>query len=169
MESKTHWKKFQDNNYVGEYMFDGTDKDLVLTIKDTFLEEVFEPNSNKTTNERVISFEEIPQKLICNTTNAKRIEKLFESPFVEDWVGKKIALYFDKTVKFGGQCVGGIRVRTTKPADTTAIVCEQCGGKLKPVSGRSVEFMADYTKKKYGMVLCGACATEIASKQNGNV
>lgn len=165
MESKTHWKKFQDNNYVGEYMFDGTDKDLVLTIKDTFLEEVFEPNSNKTTNERVISFEEIPQKLICNTTNAKRIEKLFESPFVEDWVGKKIALYFDKNVKFGKEIVGGIRVRITKPVENNVCTCEKCGRELTPASGRSVEWLADYTKKKYGMVLCGACATEIANKQ----
>ena len=165
MENKTHWKKLQDNNYVGEYMFDGTDKDLVVTIKDTFVEEVFEPHSNTTTNERVILFEEIPQKLICNTTNAKRIEKLLGSPFVEDWVGKKIALYFDKTVKFGGQTVGGIRVRTTLPPDHTVIVCEMCGNELTPTSGKSVEWLADYTKKKYGSVLCGACAVKIANNQ----
>ena len=168
MENKTHWKKFQDNNYVGEFMFEGTDKDLVVTIKDTFVEEVYEPNSNTKSNERVISFVEIPQKLICNTTNAKRIEKLLGSPFVEDWVGKKIALYFDKTVKFGGQTVGGIRVRTTLPADHPVIVCEMCGNELKPTSGKSVEWLANYTKNKYGAVLCGACAVKQANNQANN-
>lgn len=161
-ENKTHWKKLQDNNYIGEWMFDGTDKDIILTIKSVAREEVFVPEANSTAKERVITFAEIPQKLICNTTNAQRISKAVGSEFIEDWVDKRIALYFDKTVKFGREVVGGIRVRPTAPH---APVCTDCGNDIKPDSGRSAEWLADYTKKKYGRELCADCARKAAQKQ----
>lgn len=160
-ESKTHWKKLQDNNYVGEWMFDGTDTDIILTIKSVAREEVFLPEAGTTAKERIISFVEIPQKLVCNTTNAKRISKVTGSEFIEDWVGKKIALYFDKTVKFGREVVGGIRVRPTAPH---APICTDCGKEIRPDSGMTAEKVAAYTKNKYGRELCPDCARKAAQK-----
>lgn len=160
-ESKTHWKKLQDNNYVGEWIFDGTDKDIIVTIKSIAREDVFLPEANTTEKDRVISFVEIPQKFICNTTNAKRISKVVGSEYIEDWVGKRIALYFDKTVKFGRETVGGIRVRPTAPH---APVCTDCGKDISSDSGHTPEWVADYTKRKYGRELCADCARKAAQK-----
>jgi hypothetical protein len=32
------------------------------------------------------------------------------TPYIEQWIGKKIEIYYDPTVKFGKETVGGIRI-----------------------------------------------------------
>lgn len=159
---KTHWKKLMDKTYIGDWTFEGHSQDLVVTIARVVQEEVFEPNSNTKTKEVIIYFKEIPEKLVCNTTNAKRIESICGTGLVEDWVGHRIALYFDKTVKFGREQVGGVRVRTTAPS---APKCMQCGNEIVANSGMTAEKVAEYTSRKYGMPLCADCATKLAESK----
>lgn len=61
----------------------------------------------------VIQFEEFPKPMVANKTNLKRIAAALGDD-IELWTGKQIVLYYDPDVEFGGETVGGIRVRGIK-------------------------------------------------------
>ena len=52
--------------------------------------------------------------LILNTTNMQLIAQIVGSKETDDWRGKKVVLYNDPSISFGGKLVGGIRVRAPK-------------------------------------------------------
>ncbi len=49
-------------------------------------------------------------KWLANITNCAYMSHLFGTKIVADWVGHRVTLAFDPTVKFGKDTVGGIRV-----------------------------------------------------------
>ncbi len=61
-----------------------------------------------------LHFSNIDKPLVLNTTNMTLIAKFLESDNTDDWVGRKIILYDDPAVSFGGKLTGGIRVRQYK-------------------------------------------------------
>lgn len=67
----------------------------------------------------VLWFEELDKPLVLNMTNGQRIEYLTGSGEFDAWIGKKITLYNDKTVSFGGKLTGGIRVYVAPPTIPT--------------------------------------------------
>ena len=73
----------------------------------------------------VLFFEELDKGLVLNKTNIKRCAKACgdaEGPAedTDQWMGKKIKLYFDEEVEFGGEQVGGIRITSAKPRPKVA-------------------------------------------------
>ena len=46
-----------------------------------------------------------------NVTNGELLAAMFGSRNSDDWIGKKVVLYRDPNVFFGGKPVGGIRCR----------------------------------------------------------
>lgn len=63
-----------------------------------------------------IHFNELEKPLVCNSTNAQLIAQITgeEDDIEQTWIGKKIVLYTDPNVSFGGKLIGGIRVRAPK-------------------------------------------------------
>lgn len=61
-----------------------------------------------------MSFHEHDKPLVLNTTNIQLCERIFGSDDTDHWAGRKIVLYVDPTVSYGGKVVGGIRVRQPK-------------------------------------------------------
>lgn len=59
-------------------------------------------------------FAEVDKPLVLNSTNIQLCEHVFGSDDTDEWVGKKIVLYTDPNVPFGGKLVGGIRVRAPR-------------------------------------------------------
>jgi hypothetical protein len=49
--------------------------------------------------------------LIMNATNIRRAVAAFASSETDTWPGKKIVVYDDESVEFGGKVVGGVRLR----------------------------------------------------------
>ncbi len=96
---------FLSNTFRGDQL-DG--EEPVLTIKQVEVKS-FDDGVQKLN----IHFVEEKRTLVCNKVNAKKIAKAF-GPETAAWVGKKIQLYFDEDVEYGGKTVGGIRVRTGK-------------------------------------------------------
>lgn len=159
--AKTHWKKLVNPNYLGAYSIEDG-KDLILTIKNVRQEEVIGPDGKK--EECIVCYFHEPVKpMIINSTNAKTIQKLLGSPYIEDWLGHKIQIGIEK-VKAFGDIVDALRVRKFLPK-TVAIKCEECGGAIAAALGMSDEQLANYTAKKYKKRLCANCAAQIASKQ----
>ncbi len=62
-----------------------------------------------------LNFHELDKPLVLNSTNIQLCEKICGSDDTDRWVGKRIVLYTDPNVSFGGKLVGGIRVRAPKP------------------------------------------------------
>ena len=62
----------------------------------------------------LMGFDELEKPLVLNSTNIQLCERAFGSDETDDWIGKKIVLYVDHNVSFGGKVVGGIRVRAPK-------------------------------------------------------
>ncbi len=96
---------FLSNTFKGEEL-DG--EEPVLTIKQVEVKS-FDDGVQKLN----LHFAEDKRTLVCNKTNAKKIAKAFGTETAQ-WAGKKIQLYFDEDVEYGGKTVGGIRVRTGK-------------------------------------------------------
>jgi hypothetical protein len=125
-----------------------------------------------TSEKAVVYFKERIKPMILNVARSKAITKVAGSKFVEDWCGVAIALYIDDNVKAFGDVVSAVRVRPQKPIIRTAVRCEDCGEEIQGANGRSAEYMAAYTKKKFKACLCFSCAqkrSEAPQKQEGEV
>ena len=110
---KTHWKKEFNYDYMGSYSLpDG--KDVVLTIKETRKEKVT-GSAGKKEDCFVCYFVESDKPMILNRTNCKTIEKVYRSPFIEDWPGLRVQIGID-TVSAFGESVEALRVRNVTPA-----------------------------------------------------
>lgn len=171
MSDKTHWKKVvSDPNYLGEADFnEGEEK--VATIARVARDEVIQTAEGKS-KKAVVYFREQLKPMILNVARSKAIEKVAGSPYFEDWVDVKIQLYIEHGIKAFGDVVSAVRVRPRKPVIKTAELCADCGQEIQGANGRSAEYMAAYTKKKFKVCLCFNCAqkrSEAPQKQEGEV
>jgi len=106
---KTHWKKLDNPNYLGAYSLMVGDKTSELTAK-----------INKVVNEEVrtakgpvnckVMYLQGCKPMILNTTNSKIIEKIYKTPYIEDWIGQKITIYVANINAFG-EFIDCLRVR----------------------------------------------------------
>ena len=153
--SETHWKRLMNLDYLGGYSLD-PGKDMILTIKQVRKETVTGPGGKK--EECIVCHWQEDQKpMILNNINCKTISKLLKTPYIEQWAGHKIQIYFDASVKFGSEVTGGLRIRKELPKESE-IACEECGQFITPAFNMNAEALAAYTKKKYGKALCAECA-----------
>jgi len=65
-------------------------------------------------NKWVAFFEGEEKGLVLNKTNLRRAASAMNSEDTDDWIGKQIVLYYDSDVEFGGETVGGLRLRAPK-------------------------------------------------------
>jgi hypothetical protein len=98
MSEKTHWLQSPNKNYLGHWdLPEG--RDFILTIQSAKWEEVKNPINNSKEAKRVVRFNEKGVKpFICNQTNAQSIVVATQINFMEDSIGKKIAMFVD-TIK----------------------------------------------------------------------
>lgn len=62
----------------------------------------------------LVKFDEFQKPMVLNATNIKRLARACESDETNDWTGKQVVLYVDPDVEFGGNVVGGLRIRAHK-------------------------------------------------------
>ena len=84
----------------------------------------------------IIHFQEFNKGMVLNWTNIQLIAKAVGSEETENWIGKKIVIYEDPNVSFGGKLVGGIRVRAVKKQPTAPVD----NGYLPPESENPSDF-----------------------------
>lgn len=163
---KTHWKKVvSDPNFLGEADFQ-ENEEKIATI-DRVESEVEVATAEGKSKKAVLFFVEQLKPLILNVTNSKAITKVAGSPYFEDWPGVEIQLYIDPNVRAFGEIVSAVRVRPRKPAARKLEKCARCGGEIRGASGRGADYIAQYTRKKYGVAMCSDCATaEAGGKSN---
>lgn len=155
MELKGDYRKFMDKNYLGAWdVPDG--EDLVLTIDHAARDDV--KNERGSERKLTIHFVEDYKPMILNATNSKAISEAYGSTKVEDWSGKRIAIYVTKVPAFGG-ITDALRIRAYPPKEITAI-CEECGKRVTAHGSYSVNKIITKSKAKYGQCLCWDCSVK---------
>jgi hypothetical protein len=86
-----------------------------------------------------VTFEEFPRPMVLNSTNLKRMFKYLGDDS-EDWTGQKVVVYFDPDVEFGGEAVGGLRIRQHKAAGKTRAGDADVNRKLADAADGDVPF-----------------------------
>jgi len=90
---------------------------LDLTIKGFKREMV---GQGEDSDERaVMGFEESVKPMVLNKTNVRRLKVIFNAETTKDVVGKRINVFSDPLIEFGGRIVGGIRIRQAQSAWTS--------------------------------------------------
>lgn len=160
--SKTHWKKLNNPDYLGAYALK-PGEDLIVTIK-SGREETYVGNAGKKETGLLLYFEEKGIKpMICNATNSKSITKVVGSPYIEDWIGKKIQLYAAIVDAFG-DTVEALRVRNFPPKEEKYF-CSDCGIEIIQEGKYSARAIAQSSHSKFGKTLCMDCAKKAKEEQ----
>lgn len=61
----------------------------------------------------VCKFAEFDKPMVLNSTNIKRMAKALGDD-TDDWIGNSVVLYVDPDIEFGGNVVGGLRIKAVK-------------------------------------------------------
>jgi len=83
-------------------------------------------NPDGTTDEKWVLMLSDLKPMIMNATNIRIAVAAFGTAETDEWIGKRIIVYDDPQIEFGGKVVGGVRLRampkkrTTKKADDEA-------------------------------------------------
>jgi len=94
--------KYLTKDDVGE---DG----LILTVKGFRMETLESDEGNE--DKMVLHFVEDVKPMVLNRTNAQLIAVATGAKVAGDAKGKKIVVYNDPTVSFGGKITGGLRIK----------------------------------------------------------
>lgn len=160
----THWKKMTNPDYLGSYAFDpGEEK--TATIDYVRMEGVTGADGKKE-DCIVCHFKERDMKpLILNRTNCKMITKLYKTPYIENWAGKRITMVV-REVKAFGDVVDAVRIKQVVPRDAAAkpIYCEVCKKAITGVGQYQPEDIARINKERYGKALCTECSKKIKAE-----
>lgn len=162
MSNLTHWKKTKNPDYLGAWALQPGEL-LTLTIK-AIKSEMVTGSDGKKSEETVCYFKENYKPMILNTTNCKAIEKCHNTPYIEDWIGKQIAVE-SKKVRAFGDVVDALRIRDKLPKQAT-YTCNDCKKAIADFGEYTSLQIAVNTKKQYGVPLCWDCA--VKRKDNVN-
>ena len=73
-------------------------------------------------------FQEFKKPMVLNSTNLQLLAKACQSEESDDWIGKKVTIYADPNVSFGGKLVGGLRVKLPISRRTPQAAGNKSGG-----------------------------------------
>lgn len=161
----THWKALTNPDYIGAYAFQPNEK-KIGTIK-IVKREMVTGTDGKKEECTVVHFVENLKPLILNVTNAKMIQRLYNTPYIENWVGKKIQMSVKK-IKAFGDVVDAVRIDNVKPEEEKPINCEICRATITAFGALTADQVAQGAKKKYGKCICIACGKKLKEKAEQN-
>ena len=151
-----HWLGLAkpESEYFGGQDLPNLDEKITVTIKAYDIEVIRTQKGE--VKKGVLHFEENIKPWIVSKEKLLPIKNKY-GPEADNWIGKRITLYFDPSIKFGREVTGGVRAEI--PREAPLPKCEQCGGNIAAAGNMSPEQVVAYTRKKYGKALCGKCAT----------
>ena len=118
-DNKTHWKKNFNYDYLGAYSLK-EGQESTLTIIDVKKQSVTSTGGQK--EDCTVAYFKEPvngekKPMILNKTNCKIIEKLYKTPYLEEWKGKKVTIYVESNIKAFGDLVDALRIKQIIPID----------------------------------------------------
>jgi len=112
METKTHWKKAFNKDYLGACDLD--QKDLIAVIDHVEVRSVTDTSGSEE-NRNVAVFKGDIKPMVLNVTNCKVIKKFSKSSYIEDWKDIPVQIYV-KEVKAFGEITEGLRISEKQPS-----------------------------------------------------
>jgi hypothetical protein len=110
-EPEVHWRSLIDSEVI-RYVDIG-EQEFTLEITAVKKGKITGKNG-KTSGKALISFKGAEKPLGAGAAILSVIAQLY-GPNVKKWIGRSVTLYGDPSVTFGGERVGGIRVRPVVP------------------------------------------------------
>lgn len=107
----SHWRTYLDSEVI-RYVDIG-DQEFTLEISAVKKGRVT-GKGGKSSGKAMIHFKGAEKPLGAGTAILSVIAQLYGNDTTK-WVGKRVTLFGDPSVKYGGEAVGGVRVRPTVP------------------------------------------------------
>ena len=129
----------------------------VLTIKDAYYSKGVDVSGNKTDG-YFLEFAEDVMDMVVNSSNRKQISQnlvlekglsLVDSRNIGNWIGYKIELYHDETIRMMGKIVGGIRVKGFKALPNLELNTPNFDAVKKALQGGN--YTIEQVKTKYNV------------------
>lgn len=157
-----HWKTMVNYDYLGAYSLDGIAKEVTLTIA-SVKRQLVKGEGGMTDNCIVATFEEknvggiVVKPMILNKTNCKKIEKIYNTGDVDQWIGKRITV-FATTTNVGRDTKPCLRIKEEIPPAPVVekYNCVVCGKEMDKA-------LHDGIMSKYGV---SVCSKECLEKHN---
>lgn len=107
---------------------------IAVTVRTLSLERVGRDGDDE--QRWIMWFNELKKGLRLNVTTLR----IFEAAYGDDsdrWIGRRVQLYWDPTVQFGGKLVGGVRVRLSKAVTggVAAALAPPAGARFDSMTG----------------------------------
>ncbi len=109
-ETKTHWKKLTNPDYLGSWDLDGMSE---LQVEITSVAQKMVKGMDGKEEQCIVASLKGHKPMILNATNCKTLSKIFDSPHIEDWRGKKAILVVEQVRAFG-EIWDALRVKKIK-------------------------------------------------------
>ena len=77
----THWRQILDMPYLNGSELDG---EVLVTIENHTKEEFYSPSSKSKEPHTILHFKEMKKGMVLNPRKAQQIERILETPFIED-------------------------------------------------------------------------------------
>lgn len=158
--SKTHWRTLYNPDYLGAYSLvdnsTGKYADAIKTIASVKVENVTGTDGKKEDCMVMRFVERDTKPMIVNATNAKMMEKLFKTPIIEEWAGRKIQIGVEAVRAFG-DTVDALRIRKFLPKETGPVNCSDCNKEITGTDKMTAVQITAGTKKRYGKPMCAEC------------
>ena len=129
----------------------------LLTIKDAYYSKGVDVSGNKTDG-YFLEFAEDVMDMVVNSSNRKQISQnlvlekglsLIDSRNIGNWLGYKIELYHDETIRMMGKIVGGIRVKGFKALPNLELNTPNFDAVKKALQGGN--YTIEQVKSKYNV------------------
>lgn len=145
--SLTHWKKFDNPDYLGAYSLLPNEEPIYTIKKITF--DMVKSEGGKQEQCRIAHFHEDAKPMILNVTNCKIIASIYKTPYIENWIDKKIQVYAT-TTKYAGEVVECLRVRPILPKQDKPKLDQSYKGWEKALAAvKSGETTIEFLQNKY--------------------
>jgi hypothetical protein len=113
----THWKKLTSSDYFGShdlFVDDNKYSEAIVTLVKVEKKKV--KGADGKDSECIVATTNETKPIILNKTNCKTITRLFQTPAIEKWAGRKVKIGVDK-VKAFGDMTDALRVRNEVISD----------------------------------------------------
>lgn len=107
----THWKKLTNPDYIGAYSL-LPNEERVVEIESVTRKMVKGEGGKE--EECTVANLKGEKPFILNKTNCKTLERIYGTPYIEQWYGKSIIIFAAKIKAFGEE-MEALRIRNVKP------------------------------------------------------
>lgn len=151
MSGKTHVKSLVDTPFLGQWdlakLPPGRDAVVKIVSVERYVPE--RPKKDEKFKRVAIGFERKRKKWIAGPVSIAALTKMF-GPYIEDWIGQRIALYVDASVMFGRETTGGVRVRPTRPKADQAPTDDPLDSAPDPEKEQQIERAREQAQRQPG-------------------